>query len=453
MVESYSRSSIESHQVLVDHLPLVLETDIFVKLHQIFSRFGPIVKTELVQRDRDAPHVWLCTYESRSSVQDCLKLLNNESLPEECRGVEIKPVIVDVEPEYKLFVGQLPRRISVEDLRDIFSVHGRLKEVQKKTNNRGGVADYAFVKYYSKQSADSAIAALNNCLLTGSRKPLNVNYADDSPPNERRSLAAVPRESTNDGQHIHAQRSVETDALSRPRTIPSSTPFSTGPPSDTLPMEGLLGGAGVSLALSGLLPRHHVSNHQIVLENGTAPGVTVSPSLEQLGPPMRQVPMDYATHTSLTAPPSGVHTPLSASAGPLALDLAHMPPVLPAQALPLTTHGGAVPPQAGPVNAKPRPAPVTPPPVPSIPQTHANNTNLFIYHLPRELTDEDLETLFTRFGKIVSAKVYVDLQTQESKGFGFVRYDNVNSALMAIREMDGYHIENKRLKVAFYQPR
>lgn len=44
--------------------------------------------------------------------------------------------------------------------------------------------------------------------------------------------------------------------------------------------------------------------------------------------------------------------------------------------------------------------------------------NLFIYHLPRDLTDADLATLFAPFGNVVSAKVYVDKKTSESKGFG-----------------------------------
>lgn len=44
--------------------------------------------------------------------------------------------------------------------------------------------------------------------------------------------------------------------------------------------------------------------------------------------------------------------------------------------------------------------------------------NLFIYHLPRDLTDADLATLFAPFGAVLSAKVFVDKKTAESKGFG-----------------------------------
>lgn len=44
--------------------------------------------------------------------------------------------------------------------------------------------------------------------------------------------------------------------------------------------------------------------------------------------------------------------------------------------------------------------------------------NLFVYHLPHDLTDADLATAFNPFGNVISAKVYVDRNTGESKGFG-----------------------------------
>lgn len=44
--------------------------------------------------------------------------------------------------------------------------------------------------------------------------------------------------------------------------------------------------------------------------------------------------------------------------------------------------------------------------------------NLFIYHLPQDLSDADLATAFAPFGHVLSAKVYIDRESGESKGFG-----------------------------------
>ncbi|XP_055793717.1 CUGBP Elav-like family member 2 isoform X28 [Salvelinus fontinalis] len=80
-------------------------------------------------------------------------------------------------------------------------------------------------------------------------------------------------------------------------------------------------------------------------------------------------------------------------------------------------------------------------------QQGPEGANLFIYHLPQEFGDQDILQMFMPFGNVVSAKVFIDKQTNLSKCFGFVSYDNPVSAQAAIQAMNGFQIGMKRLKV------
>lgn len=56
--------------------------------------------------------------------------------------------------------------------------------------------------------------------------------------------------------------------------------------------------------------------------------------------------------------------------------------------------------------------------------------------------------MFIPFGNVISAKVFIDRATNQSKCFGFVSFDNPTSAQAAIQAMNGFQIGMKRLKVS-----
>ncbi|KAL6140930.1 hypothetical protein ACLB2K_059222 [Fragaria x ananassa] len=80
------------------------------------------------------------------------------------------------------------------------------------------------------------------------------------------------------------------------------------------------------------------------------------------------------------------------------------------------------------------------------PKEH-DDTNLYIGYLPPTLDDDGLIGLFSRFGNIVMCKVIKDHATGLSKGYGFVKYADVEMANSAIASMNGFSLEGRTIAV------
>ncbi|KAL3521405.1 hypothetical protein ACH5RR_019554 [Cinchona calisaya] len=76
-----------------------------------------------------------------------------------------------------------------------------------------------------------------------------------------------------------------------------------------------------------------------------------------------------------------------------------------------------------------------------------DETNLYIGFLPPTLDDDGLISIFSPFGEIVMAKVIKDRITSLSKGYGFVKYADVQQANNAIASMNGHHLDGRTIAV------
>lgn len=63
--------------------------------------------------------------------------------------------------------------------------------------------------------------------------------------------------------------------------------------------------------------------------------------------------------------------------------------------------------------------------------------NIYVKNIPSTYTETDLDKLFEPFGKIVTSKVLIDLQTGQSRNVGFVLFETKSEADRAIAEMNG----------------
>jgi RNA recognition motif-containing protein len=79
-------------------------------------------------------------------------------------------------------------------------------------------------------------------------------------------------------------------------------------------------------------------------------------------------------------------------------------------------------------------------------------TKLFVGSLPWAVDDAQLEEMFSSFGQVTSAKVIVDRETNRSKGFGFVEFDDDNAAKAAIDKLNNTEMNGRNIVVNEARP-
>jgi CUG-BP- and ETR3-like factor len=328
--------------------------------------------------------------------------------------------LVIADPENKLFVGMLSRKAGEMEVRELFEPFGEIREIYMIRNADGTSKCAAFLRYVMRAAAVQAIESLhNNIVMDGSARPLIVKFADNKHQRQQRQVRNMRRQELlatmpngyppyqiqppmampgpHNGSLQYPIPPQYAGAYGTPPPTPPHGPYSAGtatPPSTHgAPPHGVYG--------AGTLPQPHAY--------GTLPQ---QPQQQVGGPPHGAYgagthPQPHAQYGAGAPPlpPQGGHPQHHGHTHPQH----HHPYMYP------THHQqfGPVPPFAyqnqnrqdtRPSNPRPREGPA--------------GANLFVYHLPHDLTDADLATAFNPFGNVISAKVYVDKFTGESKGFG-----------------------------------
>ena len=79
--------------------------------------------------------------------------------------------------------------------------------------------------------------------------------------------------------------------------------------------------------------------------------------------------------------------------------------------------------------------------------------NIYVANLNYSVNNQNLRELFSAYGEVVSAKVIVDRETGQSKGYGFVEMPNDEEGQRAIDSLNQSEYEGKVVKVSVARPR
>lgn len=73
--------------------------------------------------------------------------------------------------------------------------------------------------------------------------------------------------------------------------------------------------------------------------------------------------------------------------------------------------------------------------------------SVFVGNIPYEATEEKLKEIFSEVGPVISLKLVFDRESGKPKGYGFCEYKDQETALSAMRNLNGYEIGGRTLRV------
>jgi RNA recognition motif-containing protein len=78
--------------------------------------------------------------------------------------------------------------------------------------------------------------------------------------------------------------------------------------------------------------------------------------------------------------------------------------------------------------------------------------NLYVSNLSFQVTDEELRSMFGKYGEVTSVKVITDRETGRSRGFAFVEMAD-QAAEKAMKELDGTSADGRAIAVSKAKPK
>ncbi|XP_041034253.1 CUGBP Elav-like family member 4 isoform X6 [Carcharodon carcharias] len=391
-------------------------------LKPLFEEFGKIYELTVLKDRFTGMHKGCAflTYCARDSALKAQSALHEQkTLPGMNRPIQVKPADSEGRGEdRKLFVGMLGKQQTEDDVRRLFESFGSIEECTILRGPDGTSKGCAFVKYSSHAEAQAAINSLHGSqTMPGASSSLVVKFAD------------TDKERTLRRMHQMAGQL------------------------------GIFNPMAIQFGAYGAYTQALMQQQAALM--AAAQGTYLNPMAAIAAAQMQQ--MAAFNVNGLVATPM---TPSSGTSTPPGINAAAVPSI----ATPIGVNGfSAMPPQT---NGQPasdtiyangiHPYPAQSPTVADpLQQAYAGmqhytgpeGCNLFIYHLPQEFGDAELMQMFMPFGNVISAKVFVDRATNQSKCFGFVSFDNPTSAQAAIQAMNGFQIGMKRLKVQLKRPK
>uniref|UniRef100_W8AP27 CUGBP Elav-like family member 1-A n=2 Tax=Ceratitis capitata TaxID=7213 RepID=W8AP27_CERCA len=426
------------------------------QLREMFEEYGPVHSINVLRDKATGISKGCCFvtfYTRRAALKAQDALHNVKTLNGMYHPIQMKPADSENRNERKLFVGMLNKKLNENDVRKLFEVHGAIEECTVLRDQNGQSKGCAFVTFATKHAAISAIkVTLNqNKTMEGCTSPLVVKFADTQKEKEQKKIQQIQANLWNLASNINIPLGQTATTV--------STPILPNPPQQASPV---LGADAITPASLQLLQQLQAVGLQQQLLQGLGAqtntaetaAATAAAAAAGLLPPMTV--QNLAAIAAMTQP-----SLTNAATNPGSAQLTNTAALLWSDPNPLasaymSTAAGL--PQFSSTA-------LSTSPLASVALSSAaaaaagkqiegpEGCNLFIYHLPQEFTDTDLASTFLPFGNVISAKVFIDKQTNLSKCFGFVSFDNPESAQVAIKAMNGFQVGTKRLKVQLKKPK